>query len=72
MTEQAVRSVSDVEARLTAIDAAGSDWEVAHGLEDDLLWGVVIAIAEGIAHDPVRLCQAVLSRDRSDDVRWCA
>ena len=67
-----VRSVSDVEARLARIDAAGRDWEVAHGEEDELLWGVISAIAEGLAHDPQAVCRAVLSRDISNDVRWYA
>lgn len=52
--------IEDVESRLAEIAGAGSDAEAAHGMQDDLLFDALRAIAGGETENAAALALAVL------------
>jgi len=65
-------TLDDVVARVAEIQAAATDAEHAHGLEDDLWMDVLRAIAAGRCDEP-RVCAKAALRSRDIEFgRWCA
>lgn len=64
-------SITDIQRRILAIEAASDDPERAHQMEDDLHFDVLCAIAGG-APNPMALATAVLESSELDFPRWCA
>lgn len=61
----------EVLARLEAIRAVADDDERAHGMEDQLLYDVLGAIAAG-AENPQELARTAITAAYIKFARWCA
>lgn len=64
-------NVSDILARIEAIENAGGDFEAQHSLEDQLYEDVLRAIANG-AENAQALAETALLSLRLDFPRYCA
>lgn len=65
-------TVEYIQEQVEKIKRSTGDYELAHGLEDDLFEDVLTAIAEGSCEDPKACAKEAIKSTDIEFARYCA